>query len=178
MLKKWIASSAVTGLLCFGLIQAAGATPKSDITIQPVGLLFGTAYLEYETALSGYSAGAVRLNYNSFKISDLSITGVGGGLSYRFYPASKGNAPKGFFVGPAVDVRSVSASSGGDTASTLFYSIAAEIGYRWMWGDETAFVLVPSINLGYNGGTIKVGDITADYTGMGVGVGLGLGIGF
>lgn len=177
-MRRFLLGAGMIGLLGLGMGTSGWAGPKSDVTIQPFGLLFGTAYLEYETALTGGSSVAARLNYNNFKISDLSITGVGGGLSYRFYPGSEGNAPEGFYIGPGADIRSVSASSGGETASSLFYSIAAEIGYRWMWGEKTAFVLVPSISLGMNGGSISVGSLKADYSGFGIGVGLGLGIGF
>jgi hypothetical protein len=156
---------------------AAGwAAPKSAISVQAIGSWFDTGRIEYETALSAGSAIAVRAEFMGKTIDDLYASGIGGGVSYRFYPMEAAQAPGGMFVGPAVDLLSVTASNAGETSSSMFTNLMVEFGYHWFFGESTAFLLSPQLFIGYTIGELSAGGKTADVTGLGYGVGLGLGI--
>ncbi|MBN1596494.1 DUF3575 domain-containing protein [candidate division FCPU426 bacterium] len=167
-------------VLCLSMMVAGAAqaaVPKNNITVQPIGFLFGNGNLEYEAALGDTTAIAGRINYSAWNIGDWSTSAIGGGLSYRFFPVSK-QAPRGFWVGPGADILIISSTYEDDTASSTFISVGGDLGYKWIWGEEVGFVLCPSISLRYVSGSLSVGDNELPFGGFGFGLGLALGLAF
>jgi hypothetical protein len=160
------------------LAAAAHATPRHSITVQPIGLLFGIGNVEYEGMISNNNAWAARLDFFSLGLGDWNTSGIGVGASYRFFPIKKIRAPRGLWFGPAVDIMNVSSKYLGQTNGSAFVSILGEIGYKWLFGNEVAFVVSPFADLGYTVGSLRIGDSTLPWGGFTFGLGCSIGIAF
>jgi len=169
----------LAAIFSFAIISASTvyAVPKNSLTVQPIGFLFGNGNLEYEGVISESNAIAGRINYSSWNIGDWNTSAIGGGLSYRFFPTSQ-EAPKGFWFGPGGDILIMTSTYNNETASSTFISIGGEAGYKWVWGEEIAFVLSPSLNLRYIAGSLEIGDSNLPFGGLTFGLGLAVGIAF
>lgn len=179
MVKKGLRLLAAALLLAGGMAAAARAEISSDITVNPLGFVGWGPDIEFETAIGDTSALAIRGKIGGWTLGDWKNTSYGGGLSWRFYLNDELKAPRGLFVGPAVDVLSVTSSyQDGDSANAMFTSIYCQLGYKWIFGQKVGFVLAPFLNLGYSMGSLSVGDNTLDANGFLFGLGLALGIGF
>ena len=94
--------------LVSGNVFAEG--PKSVVSFQPLGLLFGLANIEYEYAFAPKISFALRADVMYLKgeieteaeSQDAKYTGFGGGGSLRFYPLA--SAPKRAYAGLDLDV--------------------------------------------------------------------------
>jgi Protein of unknown function (DUF3575) len=159
------------------LNSTVSAAPTSAITMNLFQAAFGTFSLQYETALSPSGALVIQGEYGSWGIGDWSVTTMGAGVGYRFYPGA-GTAPSGLWVGPLIRLANVSADYGGEVGSTMYFTGGAEFGYQWLFGEETAFALGLSLGIYYVNGTISVGTEDLNYGGVLPGLGLNLGIGF
>lgn len=142
--------------------------PLNSITFDPVGLAFGLANLEYQRMISPTSALAGRI---------LIGNGFGAGASYRFYVLDNVSPQEGLWIGPALDLYGFSYSYAGQTASGFFVTPKAEGGYRLLFqlNDQLAFVLSPSLALGFTLGSVSVGGSSfggGAYIGLGIGIGL------
>jgi hypothetical protein len=175
-MKKSLGCWLVLGLIGMALPASAGTVPKSNLTAQVTGSWLDLARVEYETALDNQTSLAVRAEFLGKTIDDMYTRGFGGGVAYRFYPMTEQPAPVGMFVGPAFDAMNVTASNAGETASSIFYDLQVEFGYRFLFGEGIAFVLVPQVYLGYTFGQLSVGGKDLDLDGMAYGAGLGLGL--
>lgn len=144
--------------------------PVNSVTFDPVGLAFGMANLEYQRMLSPTAALAGRVLFGG---------GFGAGASYRFYLLDNVSPQEGLWVGPGLDLYGYSYSAGGETASGFFFTPKAEGGYRLLFqvSDQIAFVVAPSLALGFTIGSVSVGGSTFGG-GVFFGLGIGLGVAF
>jgi hypothetical protein len=175
-MKKVFRCCLVLGLIGTGLPAIARAVPKSDIVGQIIASNLEIARIEYETAMDTKSSLAVRAEFMSKTLDDIYTHGIGGGIAYRYYPMSDQPAPAGMFIGPGFDAINISASNAGETSSSFVYNLQAEFGYRFLFGEGLAFVLVPQVYLGYTWGQLSVGGNDLDLNGLGYGASLGVGI--
>jgi hypothetical protein len=153
--------------------------PTSDITINPLGFIGWGPDIEFEHAFGPTFALALRGKFGGFTIGDWKNSSLGGGASLRFYLQEECPAPRGLFIGPGFDVLNVTSQYGdGDKVSSRISSVFGQMGYRWLFGKKTAFVLSPYINMGYTMGSIKWTDQTLDLTGLLFGIGLAIGVAF
>lgn len=182
LLKRALAAAvllAVSFTVPLAAQAAQAATPfKNSVTFQPIGLAYGTANLEYERVLSPTTAGAVRVDFFSRGLGDFTATALGFGGSYRWFTSlANEKAPRGLWYGPAVDYLQVNAKFAGDNATSSFFQVAAELGYKWIFGDNPGIIVSPFAQLGYNFGSLSVAGNNLDYgnrliANVGVSVGL------
>ena len=146
----------------------AALEPKNEITINPFGLFWGSFNIEYEGVLSKKNTLAIRFNFFSHGWGFGGYSGVGIGASYRFFllgTLGTKAAPAGFWIGPALDIISVSTDYGNykwgwaapSTSSDVYVNIACEAGYEWLFenffGKSAHLVLSPYALLGYRFGS-------------------------
>lgn len=179
MLKK----NLLAGLAVLACAAGLGAgpaygSPDNSLTLQPVGLLFGIGNVEYENLLSDTNAIAARINFFNWGLGDWNTSGIGAGVSYRFFPLHQEQAPRGLWYGPAVDILNVSSTFEGASGSSLFVSILGEVGYKWLFGREIALVVSPFLNLGYTIGSLQIGDSSLPWGGLTFNLGLSAGVAF
>ncbi|MBM4176024.1 MAG: DUF3575 domain-containing protein [Ignavibacteria bacterium] len=112
------------------------AQPKRAITINPIGLVFGTFNAQFELALSERNAVAIRGNYVGYDIGSYKNSAFGGGAHYKWYFNNK--AITGIWAGPAADVLLWTADWDvfgiSKSETTLFAGVGADLGYKWAWG--------------------------------------------
>ncbi|MEW6517634.1 MAG: hypothetical protein AB1439_12110 [candidate division FCPU426 bacterium] len=144
--------------------------PLNSVTFDPVGLAFGLGNLEYQRLISPTAALAGRILFGG---------GFGAGASYRFFVLDNVSPQEGLWVGPGMDVYGFSYSNAGQTASGFFLTPRAEGGYRLLFqvSDQVAFVVSPSLALGFTIGSVSVGGSTFGG-GVFFGLGIGLGVAF
>ena len=169
--------AAVVCALPLVLNSTVSAAPTTAITINVFQAMFGTYALQYETALSPNGALVIQGEFASYTMEDWSLTSMGGGLGYRFYPG-KGTAPEGVWMGPLVKINNLTAGYGDDEVTNISFTGGAEFGYQWLFGEEVGFALGLSLGIYYRTGSISVGDAELNYSGILPGLGLNLGIGF
>lgn len=157
----------------------AAANPSNDITVNPLGFIGWGPDIEYERAITSGMALALHAKVGGWSLGDWTNNTVGGGISWRFYLQKENQAPKGLWIGPGFEtVRVSSKLRESDVTSNILHSGYAELGYRWLFGEEVAFTLAPFIKLGYNYGKVTVLNETLDFTGLLFGTGLAVGVAF
>ena len=153
----------------------------NDITVNPLGLVFGLGNVSYERALSKDNSWLVGANYGSYGITDnrLTIFGVTG--AYRWWAGDKDLS--GWFAGPELKIESVAWSYGvsGQTynASGSFFGGGVQGGYQWVF--HSGFTLNLGLNFDYLAGSISsniAGAPSLTFGGSGAGANLGLGYAF
>ncbi len=158
---------------------AAAEGPSNSITINPLGFVGWGPDIEYQGVINPGSAFALRLKVGGWGIGDWSNTALGGGASWRFFLQEENPAPRGLWVGPAVDVLSVTSKyQDYDAVTSMIYSIYGQLGYSWLFGKKVAFVLSPFLNLGFSSGSISVADNNLNFSGFLFGIGLAIGVAF
>ncbi|MEW6515277.1 MAG: hypothetical protein AB1439_00035 [candidate division FCPU426 bacterium] len=184
MVRKSASVLAILLLMAAGMASAAHAEISSNITVNPLGFIGWGPDIEFETAMGDTNALAVRGKFGGWTLGDWTTTSVGGGLSWRFYLNDDLKAPRGLYVGPSVDILSVTSSiKDGGSGTSMIYSIYGQLGYKWIFGQKVGFVLSPYINLGYNMGSVSATNSLGDsdsvsFSGFLFGLGLAIGIGF
>lgn len=179
MVKKGLKILAIMLLMGAGMASAAQAEIGNSITVNPLGFVGWGPDIEYEAVMDPGSALAIRAKFGGWSLGDWSNTAIGGGLSWRFFLNDELKAPRGLWVGPAVDLLNVTAGYQNEPGvSTLFTSIYGQLGYKWVFGQKIGFVLSPYINLGYSMGSITVLDNTLSANGFLFGLGLAIGVAF
>jgi hypothetical protein len=144
---------------------------SQNITVNPVGLVFGLLTVEYEKALSEKNSFTIRGNFLSRDIGDIDTTIFGAGGSYRFFP--KKVAPSGLYYGPSADVVYAKAKSGSASASGVFFFVGGDGGYKWIF--KGGFVVDAGVSVGFYFGKLEVGYTELDFGGFTLGLRLGLG---
>ena len=125
---------------------------ENVIKVNPLGLLFGSAQLGYETALNEKSAVELSLAYSSVKAtvgsdSDAKATGFGGEGKYKFYFSSNYDAVRGWYAAPVATYASTKASSDDSEGKLSYFGVGAVAGYQWVFGGgDSGFAL--DLNLG------------------------------
>ena len=183
MSKRLALLPLLTACLAAGLTADASAARSGvryhhSVTAQPLGMIFSIGNLEYERVLTPETAGAVRLDFFSRAVGDWDASGIGAGASYRHFPMRRKSAPEGLWFGPGADVLFVGGAYGGEEGAALFMTIFGEIGYKWILGEDPAFVVSPFAALGYIAGDLRLGDIRLPFGGMNFGLGVSLGVAF
>ena len=168
-------------LICLSLIvfitfiQVGNLNAQHDksqnITVNPIGLVFGLVTVEYEKAVSAKNSFTIRGNFLSRDLGGLEATIFGAGGSYRFFP--KKLAPSGLYYGPSVDVVYAKAKSSWNSASGVFFFLGGDGGYKWIF--KGGFVVDAGISAGFSFGKVEVGSTELDYGGFTLGLRLGLG---
>src|SRR6266498_3746046 len=100
-MKKFlfVAVIAIIGLS----VQAQNAGKTNIVKINPLGLLFGSASVAYEKAITEKSSFWIAPQFGGFKLGGIKYTSFGGGAGYRFYLSNSKTAPAGFWAGPGVN---------------------------------------------------------------------------
>lgn len=136
-MKKLMSLLALVTILS---ICAKAQDQKNVIKANPLGLLFGSANLSYERALTEKSSIAVSPSFGSYKLGGFKYSSVGLGAEYRFYLSSSKNAPEGVYVSPAI-----SYTSGKVSYEDAFFGTAVSdakfgglqvkgvFGKQWIW---------------------------------------------
>lgn len=156
---------------------------QNNLTINPFGFVISTLYAQYEYTLTSKNTVAILATAGGYTSGGWSFSDFGIGGSYRWYFGDE-NAPRGWFWGPIAGIDFVSSTykdAYGFTSSVSspFFTVGADIGYKWIWGDnKMGFVLCPSFGLGYQIGSISVNGVTAPYGGFWPRFGLNAGIAF
>lgn len=169
-MKKILLISVMFIMLIFGSALAA----ESLITIAPLGLVWGTANVEYSGLISDSSSWAIRALYtpNAYYVSG--ITGIGGGLSYRgfFNPT----ALAGPFWGIGVDFIDLTGKYSQTSISTFFVEPKIELVYTYIASGGLAVGLGGF--LGYGIGNIPASVPSNKFGGFDAGVELKIGYGW
>lgn len=115
--------------MVFALTFQLASSQTNVIKANPLGLAFGIANLGYEFSTTESQS----MTVSGLFFSVLDVEGYGAGLEYRFYFDKE--AITGWHAGPSVgyfkleDIFDVSAS---------VFSVGAEIGYQWVFGEHFA----------------------------------------
>lgn len=159
--------------------------PPNVVTTNPLAtVLAGTANVEYERAIAPWASlfvgPQVQFGYGVLLRSgaDDKIFGLGLSAGARFYVF--GDAPRGFFLSPQLDIAYVTLRRGSAEGSGAGFGIAALIGYQWLVADHFA------ISLGIGGRYLAVtanassggSSASTDTSGFGLAGRLALGAAF
>jgi hypothetical protein len=154
----------------------AGAYPRNSLTVEPLGLYFGEANVEFEHVYERQMAYAFRANFVDSTVPDWTGNGVGVGASLRFFPIAHLHAPKGLWFGPSVDATTTTFTYHEQTATALAWGVGGDIGYKFLFGHSLAFVISPFASVRYWGGSSTLDG--AQYPRLhGATVGLGASVG-
>ncbi len=169
--------TSITCLVLALLSSLASAYPRNSLTVEPLGLYFGMANVEFEHVYERKMAYAFRANYIDRSTLDWTANGVGGGASLRYFPISRLRAPKGLWFGPAVDFTQSTFHYHNQTATALLYAVGADIGYKFLFGHSIGFVISPFASVRYWGGGaaldgVNYPNVRQATLGAGVSVGL------
>jgi hypothetical protein len=156
MKKSVILFLALLGSMGIFAQKSTSATePVNVIKVNPLGLLFGSANISFERAVSEKSAVQVNATFGGLSIGGVKYTNFGGGLDYKYYVSSTKAAPQGFYVSPGAGFYSVKVKeSGGTSVSGSGFIVKAVAGNQWIWNSGFALDLFAGINF-YAGGKIK-----------------------
>lgn len=111
--------------------------PLNTLTVNSLGLLIGSVYIEYERALSE------RLSwYAGPSYFGLDPGSADGDWTLRLFRLSSGvrlfllgRAPEGLFLGPEVSVGYIELDTKSTIASATTWSAGGMLGYTWLIGD-------------------------------------------
>jgi hypothetical protein len=159
-------------MLVAGALLALAATGaraqdagKNVLTLQPLSAVFGFYSAEYERVGSKTVTWGLGGNYWHIGDSGDEVKYTSGEFKLRYYPS--GEAPKGFSLGGAIGVTSVSGrTNDGDEGSVAGPSLGVLLEYQWLLGEKQNF----SVVLGAGAKAINTkdadfsnGDYTAKY---------------
>lgn len=144
---------------------------SQNITVNPIGLVFGLVTVEYEKAVSAKNSFTIRGNFFSRELGSIDTTAFGAGGSYRFFP--KKLAPSGLYFGPSADFVYAKAKASWASASGVFFAVGGDAGYKWIF--KGGFVVDAGLSASFYFGTVEVGSTELDYGGFTLGLRLGLG---
>ncbi len=153
--------SFIIALMLIAAVNIAVAqetAPKNVVKINPLGVLFGSANLAYERALTEKSSFLIAPSFGFFKLSGAKYSSFGLGAEYRFYLSKTKTAPAGLFVAPGAGYTggSVKVDDGqGGTSKTNFsaYYIKGILGHQWIW--DSGFTLDLNGGIQYIGFSYK-----------------------
>jgi len=158
---------------------ASGQNPQRVVSVNPVGLIFGIADVEYQQNIDKSSAWAVEALYWGHKIVDWSWSAVGAGGSYRkWFFSFKGEnptAPEGGYWSVGVDALFLSATYASERASSFSFGPRGGVGYRWLLGSKKNFSISVGIEVMYYFGSIEILGVKMPYTGIGYSTPLSIG---
>jgi hypothetical protein len=125
--------------IIFCICTPAALSKSNNISVNPLGLLFGTVSLGYEHKLSNTTSLGVFGSYADLKISDFRFTVYSLGLRSNFALSSNDILADGWYVAPLVQYSSIewtfkSDEDGKVNEPTTTMSLAAIFGYGWFWG--------------------------------------------
>ena len=150
---------------------------RNALSVNPLGLLFNRASVQYEMSLSGENSVAGRVNFLMREISGYDVSAFGLGGTYRWYlPPYR--AIDGLWVGPSLDILFLKWKYVKEEISQTFFSVGGEVGYKYFFDQlfiEPNFGLV--FTIGQAKTSSQVNPITLDY-GDGIGYEFGLSLGY
>lgn len=124
----------------------------NSVNVSPLGVLIGAYNVNYERLLSGGHGLLVEGGFTHLSNDEVSATGFGGGLGYRYHFRGEMN---GGFAG--VNLHAARASADADVVSggmrrtfdvdVTALSLTANIGRRWVW--DSGFNITARIGAGY-----------------------------
>jgi hypothetical protein len=117
---------------------------QNVIKVNPLGLLFGSANVGYERALSEKSSFVIAPQFGGFKFGGVKYSSFGAGAQYRAYFSKTKTAPEGFYAAPAVSFVSgkVKVDDGMDNKEETKFSsfgAGAMVGNQWIF--NSGFVI-------------------------------------
>ncbi len=126
---------------------------KNVVKVNPLGLIFGSAELSYERAISEKGAFEISASYMSIDATfnnsteETGISGVGAEAKYKFYFSSVNDAPRGWYAAPLANFYSITGKEGSSKGKVNTVGGGAVAGYQWVFGGgNTGFAL--DLNLG------------------------------
>jgi hypothetical protein len=154
----------------------------SDITVNPLGLVFGLGNATYERALSRENSWLVGANFGSYGVTDNRLTILGAMGAYRWWFNGR-KALSGWYAGPEVKIETVTWAFGVDNsnynATASFFGGGGQGGYQWVF--RNGFTLNLGLNLDFMAGSLSTnitGAPTPGFGGLCAGANLGLGYAF
>lgn len=133
---------------------AFSAAPSKVIKLNPFGFILGVYNADYEMVTSNKSSLVISGLLMRYAVGSDSLTALGGGLSYRYY--TRGDAPKGFYVGPSASIAFANANINAASASALVFGVGGVAGHQWISDSGFVFDLQASVSAA-SGGTIAPG---------------------
>jgi hypothetical protein len=150
-------------------LEGTGSSINQDITLEPLGFIFGAGTLAYEHLINRNSSWVAGVKFGGLTLGDWQYGAFGVEGAYRFFPLKKFRAPRGLWFGPAVEIMNYSWSYHNPydnytaSISTTYVNLLAEAGWQFIFGSESAgFVLSPYLGMGYS---LGMGTTTLDYYG-------------
>lgn len=132
--------------------KANGSGKTMNVTVNPLGLLFGGANAQFDYALGESWAIGGRLAYSSYSSGSSTATGYGLGVGGTYF--GNGVMRDGFEAMLGVDYMSAS----GNSVSVTGSAISAMAGYGWFWDG--------GFNMNVAGG---IQSVNLDFTRLGLG---------
>jgi hypothetical protein len=158
---------------------------QNCLTLEPVGLVFGLATLEYERMLgrdfsiaAGYKFNQPSRTYDFADDVGPTLTYWGWQGSLRYYPLKKFYAPRGLWFGPTFE----HVNKYYDDYHALFQytNVLAEAGFKFILVERWGMVVSPFLGLGYSwckGDAIKRQDCDPILPSSGIAFVLGCAVG-
>lgn len=154
-------------LLVSVLFLSVGAFAQQNVVkANPLGLLFGSAEIGYERAISDKNSFEIAV---AFSRSDATLngsetataTGLGAEGKFKFFFSSSKDAPRGWYAAPVASYFSSNAESGDLEGGISVFAGGAIAGYQWIFGGgDSGFAL--DLNLGAQYASVNFdGDISS-----------------
>jgi len=179
-MKKVLFSIAFLGIAIFSMGQDE---PQNVIKVNPLGILFGSANIAFERAISEKSSVVIAPSFGGFKLGGMKYSNVGIGAEYRYY-LGQSTAPAKLYVSPGVGFSSgkvkyewdVFGEEGNDKIKFTSLNAKAVIGHQWIW--DSGFTLDLNGGVSYWKFKYKDDEDAMGLKGNGILPALGLSIGY
>lgn len=173
-------SVVVAAMVVVLLLAAPAAWAKSTITVNPVGLLFGIASLEYETDLArlgNQTTLGVKGLFWGVKTNDLDLRLSGFGAGVRYYV--DGATHDGFYVGGYGTYGVGSGKYLGTETTVSVFGLSGVGGYKWVFGSGLVLDVGAEFSFPVKTTVTKGNGKPEDFANvMGAGVNIGIGFAF
>ena len=146
------------------------------IKVNPLGLLFGSANLSYEKALTTKSALQINASITSLSVMSTKYSGFGIGADYKLYLSASKDAPRGMYFAPGLSFSSITVKNDmGDKGTGSIFALKGVIGHQWIWNSGFSLDLNGGIAYYLNGDININGDSYSKFSGIMPALGLSLG---
>ena len=180
-MKKLILSVATVAVCSFAIAQKDGeGGPVNVVKVNPLGLIFGSASVAYERALSPKNSIVLAPTFGGFKFGGFKYSSFGFGAEYRFYLSNTKAAPAGFYAAPGAGFSTGKIKEDGTSDQAKFTSFGGKaiIVNQWIWG--SGFTLDLNGGISYQSFSYKdnQNSIFSGLKGSGIFPTLGLALGY
>jgi hypothetical protein len=167
-LSALVLTASVFGAAAASAQEAPAAAPITQaITTNPINVILGHYYAEYERAISPAATAAVSASTFDF-FGEGRITSVKG--KYRYY--LNGIAFQGFaLTGTGGALYASGDTDGANTEREIFPAVGLEIGYTWRLGARDNILITPNIGAMRVFGTVEGSDFDFAWPTSGLSVG-------